>query len=310
MIAALQARWLQVPGNLRGGLWMATGAMAMAGAMAIAKWLSTDIHAFELNFFRCIFGLVAMIPLLMKKGPSILRSKCPGIQLGRGILGGIGQICVYYALAYLPLAVVIAITFTRPLFLVVLAVLFLGEIVRWRRWSAIIIGFVGVLIVARPEIDGVSLPLMVLVFSTLCHASAHVFLKKASGIDEPATVVFYYLLISTLVSAVPTFMVWTTPTAEQFGWLVLTGLLYVIGQSMIALAFRAGEATAIMPFDYMRLLYGIIFDIVLFTIFPDVWTLVGSIVIIGSTLYVARRKVRVRSETAEQTAKSGSDPLL
>jgi len=79
---------------------------------------------------------------------------------------------------------------------------------------------------------------------------------------------------------------------------------------MIALAFRAGEATAIMPFDYMRLLYGIIFDIVLFTIFPDVWTLVGSIVIIGSTLYVARRQVRIRSETAEQTAKSGSDPLL
>jgi drug/metabolite transporter (DMT)-like permease len=234
-----------------------------------------------------------------------MRTKRLGLHLGRGILGGIGQICVFYALAHLSLAVVIAITFTRPLFLVVLAVLFLGELVRWRRWSAIVVGFLGVLIVARPVVDQVTVALFVLVFSTACHASAHVFLKKASGVDRPATVVFYYLVISTLVGAVPTALVWTTPTAAQFLWLALTGILYLMGQGMIALAFRAGEATAIMPFDYSRLLYGILFDIVLFSQFPDGWTITGSCVIITSTLYVARRQAqvgRVRPDEGEPLA--------
>lgn len=291
-LAPLAARWRRLPGNLRGGIWMLLGALEMSGAMAIAKDLTAEIHAFELNFFRCLIGLVAMIPFLVHAGPGVMRTKCLGLHLGRGILGGIGQACVFYALAYLSLAVVIAITFTRPLFLVIFAVLFLGEAVRWRRWTALAVGFAGVLIVARPVVDSVTVALVVLVFSTACHAAAHVFLKKASGIDSPATVVFYYLVVSTVVGAVPTAFVWTTPTPEQFLWLVATGVLYLLGQAMIALAFRAGEATAIMPFDYSRLLFGIAFDVVLFAIFPDAWTVVGAAVIVGSTLYVARRQAR------------------
>lgn len=283
---------------------MLLGGLEMSTAMAIAKSLTDEIHAFELNFFRCLFGLLAMAPLLLGGGIAIVRTKCLGLHLGRGVLGGIGQICVFYALAHLSLAVVIAITFTRPLFLVVLAVLFLGELVRWRRWSAIVVGFLGVLIVARPVVDQVTVALFVLVFSTACHASAHVFLKKATGVDRPATVVFYYLVISTLVGAIPTALVWTTPTMEQVLWLALTGVLYLMGQGLIALAFRAGEATAIMPFDYSRLLYGILFDIVLFTQYPDSWTITGSCVIIASTLYVARRQARVGRARADEP-----DPL-
>lgn len=295
----LVARWRKLPGNFRGGVWMLLGALEMSAAMAISKVLTEDIHPFEINFFRSVFGLIAMAPLLAGGAFVVMRTKAFGLHLGRGILGGVGQICVYYALAHLSLAVIIAITFTRPLFLVVLAVLFLGELVRWRRWTAIVVGFVGVLIVARPEIDQVTLPLAVLVFSTACHAGAHVFLKKVSGIDSPATVVFYYLVISTAVSAVPTFVEWTMPTFEQFLWLAAIGVLNLIGQAMIALSFRAGEATAIMPFDYARLLYGILFDIVLFAVFPDGWTLVGAGVIIASTLYVARRQAKL--------GKGGSD---
>lgn len=299
LIVPVIERWRRLPGNLRGGIWMLLGGLEMSTAMAIAKDLTDEIHAFELNFFRCLFGLLAMAPLLFGGGIAIARTKCLGLHLGRGILGGIGQICVFYALAHLSLAVVIAITFTRPLFLVVLAVLFLGELVRWRRWSAIVVGFLGVLIVARPVVDQVTVALFVLVFSTACHASAHVFLKKATGVDRPATVVFYYLVISTLVGAIPTALVWTTPTTEQFLWLALTGILYLMGQGLIALAFRAGEATAIMPFDYSRLLYGILFDIVLFTQYPDGWTITGSCVIIASTLYVARRQAQVGRTRAD-----------
>lgn len=283
---------------------MLLGALEMSTAMAIAKNMTDEIHPFELNFFRCLFGLLAMVPFLLGGaraggGLGVMRTKRLRLHIGRGIMGGIGQICVFYALAYLSLAVVTAITFTRPLFLVVFAVLFLGEMVRWRRWSAIVIGFVGVLIVARPAVDAVTIPLMVLVFSTACHASAHVFLKKASGVDSPPTVVFYYLVISTLVGAVPTALYWTTPDLTQFMWLALTGILYLMGQGMIALAFRAGEATAIMPFDYARLLYGILFDIVLFSLYPDSWTIVGASVIIGSTLYVARRQAQVGRKTPD-----------
>jgi drug/metabolite transporter (DMT)-like permease len=294
VLQPLIERWRTLPGNFRGGVWMLLGALEMSAAMAISKVLTDDIHPFEINFFRSVFGLLAMAPLLAGGAFAVMRTKAFGLHLGRGVLGGIGQICVYYALAHLSLAVIIAITFTRPLFLVVFAVLFLGELVRWRRWTAIVVGFIGVLIVARPEIETVTVALVVLVFSTACHAGAHVYLKKVSGVDKPATVVFYYLVISTAVAAVPTFIEWTTPTMMQFVWLAAIGVLNLVGQAMIALAFRAGEATAIMPFDYARLLYGILFDIMLFATFPDGWTLLGSFVIIGSTLYVARRQARVR----------------
>ncbi|MDH3239555.1 MAG: DMT family transporter [Alphaproteobacteria bacterium] len=290
----LNARWVRIPGNLRGGLWMLLGGLGFSVALAIAKQLTSEIHSFELNFFRCLFGLAALAPMFLRGGPSIVRSDCWHLHLGRGLFGGVGQICVYFALTYLPLAVVTAVTYTRPLWLVVLAVLFLGESVRWRRWTAIAVGFMGVLIVARPSLEGLGFPLAVLVFSTLCHSSAHVFLKKATAVDRPTTIVFYYLVISTLVGAVPTVFVWVTPTPEQFGWLALTGVLYVAGQGFITLGFRAGEATAITPFDYVRLLYAIAFDIVLFSHYPDVWTIVGSIVIVGSTLYIARRHARLR----------------
>lgn len=305
--APVVERWSRLPGNFRGGLWMMLGGLHMSGAMAIAKVLTHDIHPFELNFFRCLFGLAAMVPVLMRSGLGVTRTKRLRLHIGRGIMGGIGQVCVYYGLAYLSLAVVVSITFARPLFLVVLAVLFLGERARWRRWTAIVVGFMGVLIVARPVVDTVTLPLMVLVFSTACHASAHVFLKKATGIDSPTTVVFYYLTISTLVSIVPTVFVWSMPTLSQFFWLALTGVLYLVGQSLIALSFRAGEATAVMAFDYGRLLYGIMFDIVLFAHYPDAWTIVGSSVIISAAFYVARRQAMlgrvVRTpEPAEPTA--------
>lgn len=280
---------------------MLLGGLGFSVALAIAKQLTAEIHSFELNFFRCLFGLVALAPIFVSHGTSIVRTRCWRLHLGRGLFGGVGQICVYFALTYLPLAVVTAVTYTRPLWLVVLAVLFLGESVRWRRWTAIAVGFMGVLIVARPSLEGLGFPLAVLVFSTLCHSSAHVFLKKSTAIDPPATIVFWYLVISTFVGAVPTIFVWVTPTLEQFGWLALTGVLYVVGQGFITLAFRAGEATAIAPFDYVRLLYAIAFDIVLFTTWPDAWTIVGSLVIVGSTLYIARRQARL----AEAPAKGG-----
>ena len=165
LLAPLVARWAALPGNLRGGLWMALGGLGFSGAMAIAKWLAADIHPFELNFFRCVFGLVALAPLFLRGGRSIVATRCMGLHVGRGLFGGVGQICVYYALAFLPLAVITAITYTRPLWLIVLAVLFLGERAHWRRWAAIAVGFTGVLIVARPVMDAVTVPLLVLVLA-------------------------------------------------------------------------------------------------------------------------------------------------
>ncbi len=287
---------------------MLSGGFGFSGAMAIAKWLANDIHPFELNFFRCVFGLVALAPLFVRGGRGILVTRCLRLHVGRGLFGGVGQICVYYALAFLPLAVITAITYTRPLWLIVLAVLFLGERAHWWRWTAIAVGFLGVLIVARPVVDVVTVPILVLLFSTICHSSAHVFLKKATAIDQPMTIVFYYLVISTMVGAIPTAFVWTTPSLEQFLWLALTGVLYVAGQGFITLAFRAGEATAVTPFDYVRILYAIAFDITLFNLFPDAWTIVGATVIICATLYIARRHSRLGREPAAGEARD-SDSL-
>jgi len=295
------SRWSALPPNVRGAAWIILASAVYSFQALIVKTLGQRLDPFEIAFFRCVFGLIAVLPFLQGTRGWTISGK-PWMHVLRSIVGVSGMFCGFYAITHLPLATATAISFTKPLFLIVLAVIFLGEIVRWRRWTATAIGFLGVLIVLRPGSETFSFAMIIALLGSFLIADVTVLVKKLSVTDRNVTILFYFGVITTLVSAVPAVFVWKTPTGVEWPLLVLIGATAALGQYFSLRSFRIAEATAVMPFDYTRLLFAGLFGYLFFAEVPDGWTLVGIAVLIGSTLYIAQREMRLGVRSGSDTA--------
>jgi drug/metabolite transporter (DMT)-like permease len=293
---APQSGWRGLPANLRGAGWIIVASAIYSGQALIVKTLGQRLDPFEIAFFRCAFGLVAVIPFLYGTRGWTISGK-PWMHVLRSIVGVSGMFCGFYAVTHLPLATATAISFTKPLFLIVLAVFFLGEVVRWRRWTATAVGFLGVLIVVRPGGEVFSYAMLIALLGSFFIADVTVLVKKLSETDRNVTILFYFGVITTIVSAVPAFFVWQNPNSFEWSLLVLVGATAALGQYCSLRSFRIAEATAVMPFDYTRLLFAGLFGYLFFAEVPDRWTLLGIAVLIGSTLYIAQREMRLGRAT-------------
>jgi drug/metabolite transporter (DMT)-like permease len=290
--------WRRLPDNVRGALWMLGATSVYALQALMVKSLGQRLSPFEVAFFRCLFGLVLLLPFLAGTR-SITISGSPWLHLARALVGVSGMFCGFYAVTYLPLATATAITFTKPLFLIVLAVLFLGEVVRWRRWTATAIGFLGVLIVVRPGSEVFSPAMLVGLLGSFLIADVAVLVKKLSATDRNVTIMFYFGVITTIIAAVPAVFVWQMPVGIEWPLLAFVGAAASLGQYCTLRALRVAETTAVMPFDYVRLLFAGMLGYVFFGEVPDGWTLLGIAVLIGSTLYIAQRELRIGIKTSD-----------
>lgn len=265
---------------------------------AVGKYLGDEIHAFELTFFRALFATIAILPFVMRLGLKGFQTKRHPMQLLRGVLGATASFCVFYAVTHISLADATAISFTRPLFMIVVAMIFLGEVVRIRRWLATLIGFGGVILMARPGFGGaLDLGALAALGSAFFFCLSHVCVKKLSATEGPMTIMIYYSVVSTCMLLVPTVMVWVTPTWTQLGLLAVMGGLGAAAQSCIVYSLRAGEATVVEPFEYVRLIFAVAWGYFLFNHFPSLWTFAGAAVIICANVYIARRAAREEPAT-------------
>lgn len=281
---------LPLPGNLRGALWIVLTASIFAIQGLVVKLLGQRLDSFQVAFFRCAFGLLAILPFLYGTTSFFLTGRI-GTHIARSLIGVGGTFCGFYALTHLPLATATAISFTRPLFLILLALLFLGETVRWQRWIATVVGFLGVLVVLRPGTDAFDPAMLVALAGSLFVSEVSVLVKKLSGTERNVTILFYFASITTLVSAVPAAFVWQDPVGGEWVLLALVGILSSLAQYTMLRALRVGEATAVMPFDYARLPFAGVLGYMFFAELPDGWTLVGIAVLTGATLYIARQEI-------------------
>ena len=301
----------RLPGNARGALWMLGAVTAFACMDALIKWVGQTLDPFQIALFRCLFGGLFVLPFALREGPSALRTRRWGGHLGRALIGYTAMTLGFYAVTHLPLADATALSFTRPLFMIVLAVLFLGEAVRWRRWSATGIGFLGVLVMARPGEGGFDFAALVAIAATLFVAGVGVMLKRLSATERPETIIFYFTVISSLLALGPALYVWRTPRWIDIAIMMLLGGLGSLGQYLTIRAYRVAEATAVDPVDYARLLLATGFGFALFAELPDRWTALGAAIIIGSTLYITRREARLGRQVTEgvATAAAPSAPV-
>ena len=288
--------WLRLSANTRGIVWMLLSGVLFSCMAALIKFVGSEIDSFQMAFFRTGFGLLAILPFVfLSGGLRVIRTRRLGGHFMRGLCGAIAMCSMFYAISELPLADATAYTFTKPLFLVLLAALFLGEPVRLRRATATAIGFGGILLMLqgqgfRGELEWAAL---VALGGAAMVAIVVVQVKRLMCTESPLTVLFWFGVISTLLTLAPALYVWVHPTWEELGLLVAIGITGASAQSCIIRGYRVAEATVIAPFDYVRLLYAAAFGFFLFGEVPGWWTIAGAAVVVAATLYIAFREAQL-----------------
>lgn len=264
-------------------------ACASFALMALAvRLLATDIPPIEIGFFRAFFALILMVPYAIRTGPSIWQSKNHKAFIARGITGAGFVMFFFPGVALMELADAQALTFTTPLFGMFLAMLFLGERFRSNRVLALIVGFLGALIIIRPGFQTVSFGAILVLCSALSASGSGTLMKYATRSDPPDTVVFFHALYMTPIVLVGALFDWEWPNFWELCMLMMIAALATLNQRFLARAFSVTDATAVFPFLFMRLPFGAALGLAFFQEMPSLWVWVGGAIIFGSAFYLAR----------------------
>lgn len=283
----------RLPANARGALFILCGAATFPVMGALVKLLSSDLHPFELAFFRCLFGGLVLLPFLARRPRAVLTRR-PGMHLLRGVLGVTAMLSGFTALSLLPLAEAVTLGFTRVLFLIPLAVVILGDDVDAPRWIATLAGFGGIALMAGPAGEGLAaLGVLLALFSAVVVAGVKLTVKVLAETEGTLAIQAWFAAISTAATLVPALLVWRTPDAGEFLLLLAIGAAGTLGQVFTVLGLRGSQATVVMPVDYTRLVFAALYGYLLFGDLPTTGTVAGAGVIVAATLYVTRRGERV-----------------
>ena len=287
---------------------MSVSALVIAIMHVGVRYVSAEIHPFEIAFVRNLTGFLLLAPVLMSQGRDAFRTTRPGLHAVRGVIGNAAMLSWFYSLSILPVGDATALSFTAVIFTALGAIVILKERVGVRRWAAIIAGFVGTLVILRPGLQAVSTGALLALGSTVLWSASLICVKIASRTDSSVTIVFYSMVYFTVFSSVPAMTVWQWPSPEQWGMLAAIGVLATIGHLTLAEAMKEVEASAIMPLDYSRMIWAAGLGYLVFGEFPDLWTWVGGTVIFASTVYIAYREARTqRAAVAEAALKARED---
>lgn len=290
----------RLPGALRGALWMLLAAAFFSAMTACIRHLAeTGFHPLMTSFYRSVIGLVLLAPFFLRRGTSVLRTERHGLFLFRGMTSAAAQAAFFFAVAFLPLADAVSLTFTAPLFGALLAVLFLGEIVGPRRAAVLAAGFLGVLIILRPGFKEVDWTFAMPLLAAFGMGLIWVLVKRLAETEPTERIVFYMILYTVPVSFVMALFVWQTPTWNHLSWLVVTALVANAGQFAMTNSYRAAEATAVFPFDFARLPFTALLAWLAFAEALDLWTWLGALVI-----FIASAQ-QMRAESRRRPAEAG-----
>jgi drug/metabolite transporter (DMT)-like permease len=290
--------------NFRGILFMLVGAVLISCLHALVRDITQELHPFEVAFFRNIVVLIALTPLLLRQDRSAWKSKRPDLQLVRGVVGLGAMLTWFYTLSLVPVGDATALSFTVVLFTSLGAVVMLREKMGVRRWGALFVGFVGMAVIIRPGFHEISAGYLWALGSTVMWAWALLLVKILSRYDSPVTIVFYSSVYFTPATLIFALFVWEWPTWIQFGEMIAIGLIAALAHLAMAKAMQLGEATAVLPADFTRLLWAAGLGYVMFGEFPDMWTWIGGTVVFCSTLYITYRESRAKGPAEGVTLKT------
>ncbi len=257
---------------------------------ALVRFVSQELPPVQVAFFRNLFGLAVLLPILVRSRFEMLRTTRIGLHAMRGITNILAMFMFFTALSLSPLATVTALSFAAPIFMALLSVLVLGERFRLYRWMAIAFGFAGMLIVLRPGIIPLDTGALLVTGSALLWAVAMMQIKILSRTDSSITIVAYMGIFLCLFSIGPAIWVWQSVSWTNLFWLALIGAFGSMAQVSLSQAFKETDPTALMPFDFLKLVWTALIGMVVFSEVPDAFTWIGGAVIFSSGLLIAYRE--------------------
>ena len=284
--------WNQQSDVMRGVVLMCVSTVAFSVMHALVRYVSEALPPFQIAFFRNLFGLVFLLPLLIQSKFVMFKSQQIGLHALRGVINIAAMLMFFTALSLSPLAKVTALSFTAPIFMAVLSVIVLGERFRVYRWLAIVARFVGMLIIIRPGYVAVDTGALLVVGSAALWAVAMLLIKIISRTDSSVTIVAWMGVFLCLFSLGPALWVWQTPTLSDLNWLLLIGLTGSIAQVSLSQSLKITDPTAIMPLDFLKLIWTALIGIWFFAEVPDIYTWLGASIIFLAGLFIAHRERR------------------
>ena len=283
-------RWQALSPVARGIVLMSVSTVAFAAMHASIKFVSAELPPFQIAFFRNLFGLAFLVPFLLGAGFAQMRSKRLGLHAVRGVVNVAAMLMYFSALALAPLATVTALSFTAPIFAAVLSVVFLGERFRIYRWGAIALGFLGMLIILRPGIIAVDLGTLLALGAATCWAIAMIIIKVLSRTESSVAIVAWMGIFLCAFSFGPALWVWQSPSLTNLVWLAFIGLCGSAGQVSLSQSLKETDPTAVLPFDFLKMIWATLLGMWFFGELPDVLTFVGAAVIFGAGVMLAVRE--------------------
>ena len=295
---------------LAGLLWVTLSMALLAGLGLFGKYAAqAGMHPLQVVFFRNFFCVVLMLPLLAWRGRSLLRTNQLRLYGVRVTLSMIGMNAWFMALAMIPLTELTAISFLAPLFGTLCAVLFLGEVVRGRRWTALVVGFLGAMVILRPGSGALELGHLFALLSAGIMGFVGPLVKQLTRNDDADRIVFLSNLLMTPLSLVPALFVWAWPPAALWPVLIGMGACGVLGHVTLVRGFSATDASLVFTFEFSRLPFAAAIGYLVFAEPTDLMTWLGALIIFGSALYITHREAQIRKGVAQVGASKAADPL-
>ena len=277
--------------NSRHGiLLMLAGMFLFATADVLAKFLTQYFHPIQIFWFRQFALLMGVSVMLGLRGPSILRTDRPRLQITRGILVVCSSLLFIFAVRYVPLADAVAASFVAPFFLTILGAILLGEKVGIRRWSAVFIGFIGALIIVRPGTGAIHPAVLLVVAAAGCYATRQVLGRLLADTDKTITTVAYTALTASFIASVALPFFWQWPN-DPLQWLALAaiGLFAGVGEVAVIRSLEVAETGAVAPIHYTLIIWGTLYGYLVFDQLPDHWTWMGTAIIVAAGFYTLQR---------------------
>lgn len=280
------------------------------GLMAVLIRIASNdgIATVQIAFFRNAFGLLVLLPFLAGGGRAVFRTQQLPRYFVRSLIGVASMLCGFWAIGHLPMAQAISLSYSTPLFVTIAAAIWLGEVVRRRRWSAVLLGFVGVLVIVRPGTEGFTAGSLVAVSAAVLSSIVAIQIKQLSRVDAPDTIVFYTYVFWVPLSLVPALFAWQWPQGADWLWLVAIGAMGTGGQLFWTRALKLGEVSALQPISFMQLPLVTGLAWLLFGESVSAWTIVGAAIILAANGYIAHREAQLSRRAATTAPVEAAKP--
>jgi S-adenosylmethionine uptake transporter len=294
--------WFMNKGYAQGAFWATMICLVSVSNDILMRLLGENLHVVEIIFFRFLFGMITIVPLMLSHGTTLFKTQRPVMHIVRAIIGvgGIGACCLSVNL--MPLSDNTTIMFSQPLFFLPMAVFLLREHVDFPRWMATLIGFVGLMIIVQPGTEAFRLVALVPITAALLFATLDIMAKKMVSTENTYNMMFYFAVGTTLAALGPAIYFWKMPSLYELGLLALLGVGGNLIQACIFRAFTATDASALMPFRYVEFIFSAGLGFLFFTEIPTMLTVTGAIFIIAGTFYISYAEKRKERQAAEAQA--------